>query len=688
MTTIIDTLPLGGPPGPGACGDSSPATPGGLSWFWELDLDAVLAAITGSPLWLRATRPGTQPADPDDRGPAQQEERDPEADEAEYQEALEAGRVRTTPLGYVAGRVAETLPTGPGLAAWLAHAETNQLEDGALAGIAAAYHRMAAWAAAGELAAVAQIASRSAATDRRASADQAGRPDRVTPDAAAQISLALAISRDTATSWTDLAVTLKWRLPVTLSALAAGQIDLTRARMIARMTKALSDEQARQVEAAVLGHAGSLTPGQLHAALRRAVIKADPDGAERRRDQSERDATVTIYPDDEGTATLAGRSLPAVEAAAAMARITALARAMKADRASHQMNRLRAEAFLGLLLGTLTPPAEPGEPEGPSNPDEPSEPGGPGEPGEGGKPSPGEPFPPSGPSGGQSPAGGHPSWPGIQPDLPWSTAAGAAPAGLLNLTVPLSTLTGTSATCGQLTWLGIITAGQARHLAELAAGHAATRWRVVVVNHSGRAIAVTHIPRSRSPGSRDRPGSSERHESRDRPGEASTGIIRRVTLVTGTQQLANPPPARDPQTQVRDPALARILDQALTVAQRAVQEAAEGATEDQRTGGCAHQLATRTYRPPPRIAELVTARDQTCRFPPCRRPAEMCDLDHTQPYDQGGPTCACNIGAECRTDHQLKQDPRWRLTQTPGGEFRWTTPAGRTYISRPDPYFL
>jgi hypothetical protein len=164
--------------------------------------------------------------------------------------------------------------------------------------------------------------------------------------------------------------------------------------------------------------------------------------------------------------------------------------------------------------------------------------------------------------------------------------------------------------------------------------------------------------------------------------------MRRVTLITSTQQLANPPPTRDPQTQVRDPELARILDQALIVAQRATQEATERATEDQRAGGCAHQLATSTYRPPPRIAELVTARDQTCRFPPCRRPAEMCDLDHAQPYHLGGPTCACNIGAECRTDHQLKQDPRWTLTQTPGGEFRWTTPTGRTYISRPDPYFL
>src|SRR5258707_13529650 len=99
--------------------------------------------------------------------------------------------------------------------------------------------------------------------------------------------------------------------------------------MIARVTGPLSDEAARQVEAAVLGRAGWLTLGQLHAALRRAVIKADPDGAERRRRDAERNASVVRYPEDEGTATLAGCGLPGVRAAAAMSRITALAKAMK-----------------------------------------------------------------------------------------------------------------------------------------------------------------------------------------------------------------------------------------------------------------------------------------------------------------------------------------------------------------------
>jgi hypothetical protein len=38
----------------------------------------------------------------------------------------------------------------------------------------------------------------------------------------------------------------------------------------------------------------------------------------------------------------------------------------------------------------------------------------------------------------------------------------------------------------------------------------------------------------------------------------------------------------------------------------------------------------------------------------------------------------------CRRHHQLKQHPRWKLTQTRPGHFTWTTPTGRTYTTAPD----
>ncbi len=272
---------------------------------------------------------------------------------------MEDGRSRVVPLTTVAGQVAESLPTGPDLAGWLATGAEDQLEDGALVGVAASYRRLASWAQAGELAAVAELASRSASADERIGTDKQGRPARLPDEACAQVSLGLTMSHSSATCWSDLAVTLRWRLPATGAALRSGAIDLGRARAIAEATAALDDQKARMVEDRVLSGAGNQTMGQLRAALRRAVITADPQGAERRRLAAERRARVMLYPDAEGTASLAGHNLPGVSAAAAMARVSALARALKASGSSRGIDLLRAEVFIGLLLGTLPyiPPA-------------------------------------------------------------------------------------------------------------------------------------------------------------------------------------------------------------------------------------------------------------------------------------------------------------------------------------------
>ena len=291
-------------------------------------------------------------------------------------DGLLAAEVREVPVGVAAGRVAECLPAGPGLAGWLAAADPGGLEDGALAGVAASWRRLASWAQAGELAAVAQIASRSAARDPEVTVGADGRPGRVPDDAAAEVSLGLVMSRCTAGWWLDLAVTLRWRLAGTGGALAAGVIDLGRARLIAEATSVLAEQDARTVEAQVLPRAGELTSAGLRAALRRAVIAVDPGGAERRRKQSEARAKLCLYPDEDGTATLAGYQLPGIGAAAAMARVSALARALKASGAGGGIDLLRAQVYLGLLCGTLPliPPADgapPGNPPPPHDDDAP-----------------------------------------------------------------------------------------------------------------------------------------------------------------------------------------------------------------------------------------------------------------------------------------------------------------------------
>ena len=60
-------------------------------------------------------------------------------------------------------------------------------------------------------------------------------------------------------------------------------------------------------------------------------------------------------------------------------------------------------------------------------------------------------------------------------------------------------------------------------------------------------------------------------------------------------------------------------------------------------GRCNHGSQATGYRPPNALGHLVKARNRTCTYPGCRRPAAACDLDHTIPWDQGGPTCLCNL---------------------------------------------
>jgi hypothetical protein len=76
----------------------------------------------------------------------------------------------------------------------------------------------------------------------------------------------------------------------------------------------------------------------------------------------------------------------------------------------------------------------------------------------------------------------------------------------------------------------------------------------------------------------------------------------------------------------------------------------------------------------------------TCRFPGCTRPAEVCDLDHTVPWPLG-PTHASNLKAQCRTHHLVKTffvgHNGWSDRQLPDGTVIWTSPAGRTYTTKP-----
>ncbi len=95
-----------------------------------------------------------------------------------------------------------------------------------------------------------------------------------------------------------------------------------------------------------------------------------------------------------------------------------------------------------------------------------------------------------------------------------------------------------------------------------------------------------------------------------------------------------------------------------------------------------------TYAPSPMTTALVQARDVTCRFPGCRRPAQACDLDHVSPHGAGGPTCETNLIALCRHHHRLKHRAGFAPVRDPAtGTLTWTTPTGQ-HITLTDEYAL
>ena len=89
------------------------------------------------------------------------------------------------------------------------------------------------------------------------------------------------------------------------------------------------------------------------------------------------------------------------------------------------------------------------------------------------------------------------------------------------------------------------------------------------------------------------------------------------------------------------------------------------------------------YVPSRALADFVRLRDLTCRFPGCAVPATACDVDHSVPHAEGGPTHASNLSCKCRTHHLLKTFWGWRDEQLPDGTLIWTAPTGDRYVTTP-----
>jgi hypothetical protein len=89
------------------------------------------------------------------------------------------------------------------------------------------------------------------------------------------------------------------------------------------------------------------------------------------------------------------------------------------------------------------------------------------------------------------------------------------------------------------------------------------------------------------------------------------------------------------------------------------------------------------YTPSRALADFVRFRDLTCRFPNCDEAATACDVDHTIPHRDGGPTHASNLKCLCRFHHLLKTFWGWCDEQLRDGTVIWTAPWGEKFVTHP-----
>jgi hypothetical protein len=518
--------------------------------------------------------------------------------------------------------------------------------DDELVGVICAWDRQEAHASAGKHAAIAEFIRRRPAPGA-AVAGPAQMPEGFEEFTARELGAVLGCSARAAGEMLDLAWYLEVSLPGTRAEFRAGILTRDKAAIIASAAALLDPAEARAAEALVLDRAGSLTPPALRAAIQRAVVEVAPGKARKRREHMARRTRVERWAEDSGNAGLAGRELSPGQALAADQRVSAWAKQLRKAGLEGGMDALRARAFMDLLLGTDSRPLG-------SGPD--CSPGRDGNDATSGDGSGGQPH-----SSAQSESGPHES----RTPVPAGPLAGVIPpgfAGRVTLTIPAPTLLDRAGRPGELAGIGPIDPDLARDLASAAARNPRSTWCVTVTDSQGHAIGhgCARPAPATGHGKRDKPGAPR---GPGPPGRA------RFTLIPADQ----PGPPGGYGTWRFSTGIPRQPDLLIVIGPIP-------------TESCDHRHEAKGHDPGVMLRHLSQVRHATCTGPGCRRPATRCDFEHNIPYEAGGRTCLCNGNPECRHDHRVKQDPRWKVEQLPNGQVLWTTPSGRQYSTEPTRY--
>ncbi len=546
---------------------------------------------------------------------------------------------------FAQGAPFDTCPPGP-LLAGRADAASGPgrgfpgVNDDELMGLIGARQRLESRADWELLAAVAEFTRRRPNPDCKLKLLPGRMPAEWNPHAAGELAAQLRLSRHAADDLIWLAHALAAKLPATSAALRGGVIDLAKARVIAWHCNELTPAEARKAEAILFGDpgVGEMTWGMIRDRIARAVITVNPKAAAKRREQAAKARRVEVLPEGSGNAMIAGRELPPAAVLAASENLNIRARELRAAGVPGGMDELRVLAYLE-MLGALDPldGAAPLASDSRRSAD-----------GTGG------------PHGGG--AGG-------------SAVPGTVPRGFaarVNLTVPLATALGLDDRSGMLSRLGPVDPALARDLLAAAARHPRSTWCLTVTGPDGRPVAHgCGRPPPRTPAGHDAasPVTTARDgpvdflgDDHGPPGGYGSVLLDLTALTHGNGQH----PSDEPNTDGK----------------RELVFALEGLA-----GPCDHRHQAAGHDPGVMLRHLTGILNGTCTFPPCRRPGSQSDYEHSQPYERGGRTCLCQAGPVCRANHRDKQSPGWHLEQAGArGWFRWTTPSGRSYLSRPTQY--
>ncbi len=237
------------------------------------------------------------------------------------------------------------------------------LADGELVEAMMAARRLAARAQAVQVAAVAELARRRYAEDEAAESRGVVRVISPRDYVHDEVAEALTLTAYSADQLIRFATELTDQFPATFAALSAGNIDYAKAHTIWHSLDPIDDDElTADIEDRVLSRAPEQTTGEIRAKIRRLIRRLAPEALERRRREAETLRALTLTETNEGTAYLTGADLPTHAADAAYRRITAIATGLKSDGDDRGIDQLRADVYLAILRGTLTPTTAPADP--------------------------------------------------------------------------------------------------------------------------------------------------------------------------------------------------------------------------------------------------------------------------------------------------------------------------------------